>query len=159
MKQFFSVLMMTMFVASISFAQTSKAKISAKTKIGVAAQAEGPAISFEKTTINYGKIQKNADPYRIFKFTNTGSEALIIKNAKGSCGCTVPTYSKEPIAPGKSGEIKVRYDTKRVGKINKSVTLQTNAGVKILKITGEVLKPETQKAVPAKSQKKSILDQ
>ncbi|MGB0984595.1 MAG: DUF1573 domain-containing protein, partial [Saprospiraceae bacterium] len=72
--------------------------------------------------------------------------------------CTVPTYPKEPIAPGASAEIKVRYDTKRIGKINKSVTLQTNAGVKILKIAGNVKKKATPASVPA-NQKKSILDQ
>lgn len=141
MKQFFAILVMAMLVATVSVSEVS-------------AQAE---MKFEKTTVDYGTIEQGSDPFRVFSFTNTGSEPLIIKSAKGSCGCTVPTYPKQPIAPGETGEIKVRYDTKRIGVINKSVTLQTNAGVKILKIKGKVNKP-SEGGAPA-SKPKSILDQ
>ncbi|HWY36121.1 MAG TPA: DUF1573 domain-containing protein, partial [Nitrosopumilaceae archaeon] len=74
------------------------------------------------------------------KYTNTGKEPLIISNCQGSCGCTVPNCPKEPILPGKTGIIKVHYDTKRVGQINKSVTVQSNAksGTISLQITGNV---------------------
>ena len=98
-------------------------------------------MAFETETVDYGVIEQGADPYRVFKFTNTGNEPLIITNAKGSCGCTVPTYPKEPIAPGESGEIKVRYDTNRLGKFTKRVTLTTNAGddKATLTIQGEVV--------------------
>ena len=79
---------------------------------------------------------------------NNGSEPLVIKNAKGSCGCTVPTWPREPIAPGATGEIGVNYDTKRVGVFTKTITLTTNADKKpvILTIKGEVKPPpkETQ---------------
>ena len=156
MKKLFSILAMITLVATVSFAQPAKNAV--KTKTSTIAKEGGAEMTFEKTTVNYGNINQGDDPYRVFKFTNTGSEALIIKKAKGSCGCTVPTYPKEPIAPGASAEIKVRYDTKRIGKINKSVTLQTNAGVKILKIAGNVKKKATPASVPA-NQKKSILDQ
>ena len=65
---------------------------------------------------------------------------MLIKKAKGSCGCTVPTWPKEAIAPGSSGEIGVKYDTKRVGKFTKTITLTTNADKRpvILTIKGEV---------------------
>lgn len=119
-------------------------------------QVENPntaEISFEQETINYGEIEQGANGVREFKFTNTGKSPLIISNARGSCGCTVPTWPKEPIKPGESGVIKVKYDTKRVGPINKSVTITSNAktATKVLKIKGTVLAAQTspEKEVPA----------
>ncbi len=116
------------------------------------AAAPATAMTFEQTEIDYGTIEQNADPYRVFKFTNTGAEPLIITNAVGSCGCTVPSYSKAPVAPGDSGEIKVRYATDRLGKFRKRVTLTTTASEEpvVLTIMGEVLeKPAQPEAVPA----------
>lgn len=78
-------------------------------------------------TWDYGKIEKASTGVRFFKFTNTGDAPLVIQNAKGSCGCTVPSYPKEPIMPGATEFIKVKYDTKRVGNFTKSVTLTTNS--------------------------------
>ncbi len=114
--------------------------------------ANGAVMSFDKdvTTIDYGTIDKGGDPIRKFKFTNTGNEPLIIKTAKGSCGCTVPTYPKEPIMPGESNVIEVRYDTQRVGMFTKTVTLTTNetTDTHTLTIKGEVKAPATQEVVP-----------
>ena len=87
----------------------------------------GPEMQFESLVVDYGEIAQNSEPLRKFDFTNTGIAPLIISAAKGSCGCTVPSYPKEPIQPGASAEIEVRYDTKRVGNFTKSVTLTTNA--------------------------------
>ncbi|MEC9209375.1 MAG: DUF1573 domain-containing protein [Bacteroidota bacterium] len=97
-------------------------------------------IDFESRVVDYGVIEYNADGVREFVFTNNGTEPLIIKNAKGSCGCTVPTWSREPIAPGATSEIGVKYATNRVGKFTKTITLTTNADKKpvILTIKGEV---------------------
>ena len=97
-------------------------------------------IDFVSKVIDYGKIEHNSDGVRQFIFTNNGSEPLLIKNAKGSCGCTVPSYPKEPIAPGVTAEIGVKYATTRVGKFTKTITLTTNADKKpvILTIKGEV---------------------
>lgn len=121
----------------------------------VAATAQGTSgavMSFEKDvmTIDYGTVDKGADPIRRFKFTNTGNEPLIIKTAKGSCGCTVPTYPKEPIMPGESNFIEVRYDTQRVGMFTKTVTLTTNetTDTHTLTIKGDVKAPATQETVP-----------
>ncbi len=113
------------------------------------AQAEvskdtGAKIEFDKEIHDYGKIKNGGDPFCSFTFKNTGNEPLIISNAKGSCGCTVPTWPKEPIAPGATGSIKVKYDTKRTGPINKSVTITSNAvntPTKVLRIKGEVGAP------------------
>jgi len=87
---------------------------------------KGPQLQFKKDIHDYGIIKYNADPNCTFEFTNTGDEALIITEARGSCGCTVPDWPKEPIAPGASGTIKVTYDTKRVGNFQKSVTITSN---------------------------------
>ena len=93
----------------------------------VSAQIEkGPKIEFSKETHDYGNIKYVGEPNCTFEFKNTGNEPLIITNAKGSCGCTVPDWPKEPIAPGATGVIKVKYDTNRPGPINKSVTISTN---------------------------------
>ena len=88
-----------------------------------------PEITFEQDIIDLGEFMQYDDPSSKceFKFTNTGDAPLIISNAKGSCGCTVPVWPKEPIAPGASNVIKVKYDTKRIGAFNKSVTLTSNA--------------------------------
>lgn len=98
-------------------------------------------IEFDKDVHDYGTIEQGGNGECEFKLKNTGTEPLVIRNARGSCGCTVPTWPKEPIAPGASATIKVKYDTKRVGVINKSVTVTSNAsneGTKILRIKGTV---------------------
>ena len=96
-------------------------------------------ISFEQTTIDYGTIKKGSEPLRKFSFKNGGNEPLLITNAKGSCGCTVPTYPKEAILPGQSSAIEVRYDTNRLGKFTKNVTVTINDGSStVLTIQGEV---------------------
>lgn len=115
--------------------------------IVVGGQAAGAIAEFNETTVDYGTIEQNSDPLRTFTIKNTGVAPLVITAAKGSCGCTVPSYDKEPILPGQESEIQVRYDTKRVGNFNKTVTLTTNAtngtsedkpGVFTLKIKGKV---------------------
>ncbi|WP_343330028.1 DUF1573 domain-containing protein [Polaribacter staleyi] len=82
---------------------------------------------FEEETINYGKIDKNSNGERVFVFTNIGDQPLIIKNIQSSCGCTVPKKPEHPIMPGEKGEIKVSYDTNRVGGFSKTITVFSNA--------------------------------
>jgi hypothetical protein len=103
--------------------------------------ASGASIEFKKDVHDYGTIDQGADGTCEFEFKNTGSAPLIIQSAKGSCGCTVPSYPKEPIAPGTSATIKVKYDTNRVGPINKSVTITSNASnepTKVIRIKGNI---------------------
>ena len=116
-----------------------------------------PEITFETDVHDYGTIKQGADGNCEFKFKNTGKEPLIISNAKGSCGCTVPTYPKEPIMKGQTGVIKVHYDTKRVGAFTKTVTLNSNAktDTKTLTIKGVVEAVEEQPADQATPFKKT----
>lgn len=122
--------MMITFIASIAMNK-------------VVAQIEsGAKIEFTKDTHDYGTIKYGSDGSCSFEFKNTGNAPLIISNAKGSCGCTVPEWPKEPIAPGAKASIKVKYDTKRPGAINKSVTITSNAvnePSKVIRIKGNVL--------------------
>jgi len=121
-------------------------KLNAATKTSTATikpvvqNPNAPEIVFETEVMDYGNVEYNGDGVRIFKFKNTGKEPLIITNAKGSCGCTVPTWPREPIMPGKSGVIKVKYATNRVGRFSKTVTISSNAKTptKRLTIKGEV---------------------
>ncbi len=90
---------------------------------------DGPTtqITFTTPTHDFGNIPQDSDNRHIFTFTNTGSEPLIIENAKGSCGCTVPQYPKEPIAPGGTGEIEVVYKPgKQMNRQSKTVTITAN---------------------------------
>ena len=114
----------------------------------VVTNPNAPTMKFDKDAIDYGTIKQDADGNRVFTFTNDGKEPIIISEAHGSCGCTVPTYPKEPIMPGKTAEIKVRYDTHRVGPFSKSVTVNSNAknSPVVLRISGTV---EAAAAAPA----------
>ena len=109
-----------------------------------------PDVSFETEVIDYGTIEHNADGNREFKFKNTGKEPLIISNCQGSCGCTVPTWPKDPIMPGQTSSIKVHYATDRVGTFEKTVTVTSNAKnpSKVLKIKGTVKPDPTPAATP-----------
>jgi hypothetical protein len=113
--------------------------LAAKTQ--TSAKVDGPVITFEKLDHDYGTLQQGADGNCVFKFKNTGNEPLIISDVRKSCGCTTPTWNKEPILPGKSGTIKVGYDTNRIGAFSKTVTVisnATNPSVE-LKFSGNVL--------------------
>ena len=114
------------------------------------AQERTAKIEFESTVIDYGTIEKGSDGVRVFKFTNTGNAPLIVSKVKSSCGCTVPKKPKEPIMPGETREIEVKYDTKRVNPIRKTITVISNAETPTvaLKIKGLVID----------SSKTSILD-
>lgn len=85
-----------------------------------------PVISFEKTEHDFGKIKQNQPVETIFKFTNTGEVPLVITEVQSTCGCTVPEKPAEPIAPGKTGEIKVRFNGSGKNQISKSITIGSN---------------------------------
>ncbi len=100
-----------------------------------------PKIEFETETVDYGTIVKGEDGVRDFKFTNTGDSPLIINQVRSSCGCTIPKKPSEPIPPGASNYIQVKYDTSRLGPIRKTITVTSNADRNLvaLKIKGEVV--------------------
>jgi hypothetical protein len=110
-------------------------------------------MSFETEVVDYGTIDQGSDGVREFVFTNTGKEPIVISNVRGSCGCTVPTKPEAPILPGEKGVIKVKYDTKRLGAINKSVTITSNSATptKVVRIKGKIIAPQTSpvKTAPA----------
>jgi hypothetical protein len=108
------------------------------------AVVNGATIVFTKETHDYGTVKNGGDGTCTFEFKNTGNAPLIIANAKGSCGCTVPSWPKEPIAPGAKAVITVKYDTTRTGPISKVVTITSNAvnePEKVIRIKGNVLAP------------------
>ncbi len=106
------------------------------------AQEKKAKIEFKTETVDYGKVERGSNGVRIFEFTNTGNAPLIISKVNSSCGCTIPKKPEEPIMPGKTGIIEVKYDTKRpVGPIRKAITVISNAETptKVLKIKGELI--------------------
>lgn len=138
MKRLFAIL----FIGLISFAVNAQAKIEFKTQ-----------------TIDYGTIEKGSNGVRVFEFTNTGNEPLIISKVSSSCGCTIPKKPEDPILPGKTGEIEVKYDTNRVNPIRKTITVISNAETPTvaLKIKGEVIDPS--KASVLDKTEKSVMQQ
>ena len=141
MKKLFTIL----FIGLIGYAVNAQEKIA--------------KIDFKAETIDYGTIEKGADGTRTFEFTNTGEAPLIISKVKSSCGCTVPSWPKEAILPGATGEIKVKYDTKRVMPIRKTITVTSNADrpTIALKIKGNVIDPAKQSVLDKKE--KSVIEQ
>ncbi|MCF6280024.1 MAG: DUF1573 domain-containing protein [Flavobacteriaceae bacterium] len=129
-------------LAIILFASVFSISMDAQEK---SVATDGPVFEFVTETIDYGKIENGSDGVRVFTFKNIGNAPLIIDKIKGSCGCTVPTKPEGPIMPGKSGEIKVKYDTKRPGGFSKTITIISNATEprKVVRVKGIVLKPET----------------
>ncbi|MDR1679210.1 MAG: DUF1573 domain-containing protein [Prevotellaceae bacterium] len=102
--------------------------------------AQKPGIKFNETTHDFGTVaQENGDVTHVFEFTNTGNADLVLSNVQSSCGCTTPSWSREPIAPGQKGSITVKYGAaSRPGKIDKSITVTSNADRQTLYIKGSV---------------------
>lgn len=102
----------------------------------------GPMLSLDKEVHNFGTIEYGSDASCVFTVSNTGDQPLIITECKKTCGCTVPECDSDPIAPGKTSEIKITYDSKKAGVFNKMVKVYSNSlggTEKHLRITGEVL--------------------
>lgn len=128
MKKVFTLVVAFLLVSVASFAQQSQKK-------------DGPQITFVKEMHDFGKIKEGVVAEFEFKFTNTGNQPLILSDVRASCGCTTPQWSKEPIMPGKTGMIKVAYNSLgRPGAFNKSITITTNIPdeTKVLFIKGDV---------------------
>jgi len=123
----------------------------------VNAQDKVAKIEFERTTIDYGTIEKGANGVRTFVFTNTGDAPLIVSKVTSSCGCTVPKKPEAPVMPGQKGEIEVKYDTKRVMPIRKTITVVSNADTPTvaLKIKGKVIDPSKTSVL---DKKKSVME-
>lgn len=110
-------------------------------------EANAPKFEFEETVMQFGEISQGEKVKRMFTFTNVGKTSLIISDAKGSCGCTVPLWPRNPIAPGEEGEIEVVFNSNgKSGHVKNTVTLVANTvpNVMVLAIEGDVLVPQTQ---------------
>jgi hypothetical protein len=108
----------------------------------VAEKVNGPEITFKKDQHDYGQIYVNSDGSCTFEFTNTGNEPLILSQPRSSCGCTVPSWPRQPILPGESEKITVTYNTSKPGPINRTVTILSNASKNksvVLRIKGSVV--------------------
>lgn len=122
------------FAAAFSYAQPGG------TELDLTGNPNAPQIKFTKTTHEFGTIANGGNGTCEFKFTNTGKQPLILSDVKSPCGCTVPEWSKEPIMPGRTGTITVKYDTKKAGAFTKQITVTSNAKTPsvTLTITGSV---------------------
>ncbi|MCC6251001.1 MAG: DUF1573 domain-containing protein [Bacteroidia bacterium] len=162
MKKRILILGLSLFF-TVSFAQEKKSikateqpvkaiTANTSTSSGSNVKASSAEITFAKDIHDFGTINKGDNGTFEFNFKNSGKEPLIISNAQGSCGCTVPQWPKEPIAPGGTGVIKVTYDTKRIGAFTKTVTITSNAQTssKVLTIKGMVNDIPAEETFPAK---------
>ena len=125
----------------------------------VNAQDKVAKIEFKSDTIDYGTIEKGSDGVRVFEFTNTGDAPLIISKVSSTCGCTIPKKPEGPVLPGQTGKIEVKYDTKRVMPIRKTITVISNAETPTvaLKIKGKVVDSSKESVLNKKN--KSVLEQ
>jgi hypothetical protein len=145
MKKVLLILMLCGGFTTISNAQEAE-------KTEVKAKKKKEAITFKTLTIERNNIPYGSDETFTFTFKNTGKEPVIISNVQTSCGCTTAKKPEAPVAPKKSADISVKYDTKRVGQFTKTITVTSNVGEPIvLTIKGTVLPQET-KAPSTKSE-------
>lgn len=114
---------------------------------------EFPVMTFEETSFDFGTIQEGEVVEHTFTFTNTGDAPLVLTAAKGSCGCTVPTWPREAIAPGETGEMLVSFNSRgRKNVQNKSVriTANTKSGTETIRIKANVVPAEATSGTPVK---------
>lgn len=149
-----SIFVLTLLLFSVTFVIAQEAtKPVAPATTAVVNNPNAADISFTKTVHDYGTLFVGGDGNCEFEFTNSGKEPLILSSVKSSCGCTVPSWPREPIMPGKKEVIKVKYDTGRIGPINKTITVMSNGknSPVVLKITGNIIKKVEESTVPEKS--------
>jgi len=134
-------------VESLSATEIINNPVTANTPTGEVVN-DGPtaSIKFEEEEFDFGTINQNDIVQHTYAFTNTGDVPLIIENASASCGCTVPDWPKDPIAPGEKSEINVKFDSKgKQGQQNKQITITANTNPNFTKVSlkGNVLTAES----------------
>lgn len=108
----------------------------------IAGEKKLPVISFEETSYHFGEIGATEKVTHIFRFKNTGNADLVVTSASGTCGCTVPEFSKEPVSPGKEGQITVNFDPSgKSGMVSKTINVLSNSvpNMKVLTISAEII--------------------
>lgn len=145
MKRTFLTLLIAIGFAGLSFAQDdAKQTISLST-------SDGAKVKFEKTQHDFGTIKEGTQATVSFSFVNTGNAPLVLNSVQASCGCTTPKWTKEPIAPGQSGEVTAIYNSKgRPGNFTKTITVKHNGegAVEYLTIRGFVERPPAEPTSP-----------
>lgn len=131
MKKFLSLFVALFVLVAVSYAQKGVMK-------------------FAKETHDFGKVEQGKPVTNVFEFKNTGTDPIVINDAQASCGCTKPTFSREPVLPGKTGTVSATYNAASAGPFNKSVTVTSNAegGSIVLYLKGEVV-PQKEAATAA----------
>ncbi len=121
MKKIFSLFVALFVLVAVSYAQKG-------------------VLKFTKETHDFGKVEQGKPVTFVFEFKNTGTDPVVINDAQASCGCTKPSFSREPVMPGKTGSVSATYNAASAGPFNKSVTVTSNAeaGQTVLYLKGEV---------------------
>ncbi|MGV3557191.1 DUF1573 domain-containing protein [Larkinella arboricola] len=132
MKKAFSLIVVFLAFATVSFAQKG-------------------VIKFTKESHDFGKVPQGTPVTHTFEFTNTGTDPVVISQATPSCGCTTPDWTKSAVMPGQKGFVKATYNAASMGSFNKNVTVVSNGERSSipLTLTGEVVSKETAAASPA----------
>ncbi|OIN60147.1 DUF1573 domain-containing protein [Arsenicibacter rosenii] len=137
MKKIFSLFVAMFVLVAVSYAQKGTLK-------------------FTKETHDFGKVEQGKPVTYVFTFKNTGTDPVVISDAQASCGCTKPSWTKEPVMPGKTGTVSATYNAAAMGPFNKSVTVMSNGETPniVLYLKGEVVsKEEAEKAAAAGAKK------
>ena len=113
--------------AQASLGTTQTAAFEENTAAASESTSGTPKFEFKETTHDFGSITEGEIAEHVFTFTNTGDAPLVIQNTSASCGCTTPSYSREPVAPGETGEVQVKFNSQnRPGVQNKTITITAN---------------------------------
>ncbi|MCF8373076.1 MAG: DUF1573 domain-containing protein [Bacteroidales bacterium] len=138
MKKIAILIWVSLFIVPLGYSQVNQEE--------TPASSDAVEITFEKTIHDFGKIPYRGNGECEFVFKNTGKDPLVLTNVKTSCGCTVPTWPREPIEKKKDGTIKIKYDTKRQGAFTKTITVFSNASNSPVQLTirGDVEKPSAE---------------
>jgi len=131
-------------LAVIALGATAQDKKAAPTPAPAAQPGNMAAFKWDATTFDFGKIPQGKPVTHEFKFSNVGKVPLVLSSVNASCGCTTPDWTKDPIAPGKTGTIKATFNAASAGAFNKSITVNANVegGATYLTIKGEVVQPQ-----------------
>lgn len=139
-------LILVLAIATIGLSSCQSDKVKSDSADSSMVDPENPPVmEFKETTFDFGVISQGEKVKHTFYFTNTGSSPLIIHSAKGTCGCTIPEWPKEPIAPGEEGKIEVSFNSElKSGHQEKVVTILANTKPtkSLIKLTGDVVVPE-----------------
>lgn len=113
----------------------------AQTAVQATENPDAPIIFFEETLFDYGTIEQNSDGNHNFIYKNIGKEPLIFSKVRSSCGCTIPEWSREPLLSQQQDTIKVKYDTRRLGRFSKTISVFSNSKkpMIVVRIQGEVV--------------------